>query len=153
MDMYMPCTAREEFNMLRCWTFGYGRVPFRPSPLQLYDDDLSDPHQPTPALPRYRWERGWCDYLMCSSPHTSLVSRQVLMGHKNLSRNSEFILKFGKATVDTIYQYHMYLQPVFICFARWSEFTVRYTDLSWYSVAALGACAVRHAIRHLDGVS
>ena len=31
------------------------------------------------------------------------------MGHKNLSRNSEFILKFGKATVDTIYQYHIRL--------------------------------------------
>ena len=54
MDMYVPCIAREEVQHVEVLNFGYGRVLFRPSPLQLYDDDLSDPHQPTPALPRYR---------------------------------------------------------------------------------------------------
>ena len=47
--MYVPCTAREEVQHVEMLKFGYGRVPFRPSPLRLYDDDTSDRHQPTPA--------------------------------------------------------------------------------------------------------
>ena len=54
MDMYVPCTAREEVQHVEMMNFEYDRVPFRPSPLRLYDDDTSDPHQPTPALRRYR---------------------------------------------------------------------------------------------------
>ena len=36
MDMYVPFIAREEVQHVEMLKFGYGRVPFLPSPLQLY---------------------------------------------------------------------------------------------------------------------